>query len=98
MDPGELRGWLATSSGFRAVYRRVREVPALRAVSGGLARVLFPRGKLVTRKIRSGLARGFLLQFDPRYHIDYVTGGREPEFQDLLAAHLKPGDTFVDVG
>ncbi len=47
--------------------------------------------------IRHGLAAG--LRFNPAgAHPGYALGTSEPEIQELLAEHLKPGDTFFDIG
>lgn len=68
------------------LFERLRMTPALRRLQGER----FPR-------IQSGIGTG--LEFDPGpSNGAYATGANEEPMQQALAQHLKPGQTFFDIG
>lgn len=48
--------------------------------------------------VRAGQAAGLSLSIDPRYEVQYAAGLHENRLLECLASHLRPGDTFYDVG
>jgi FkbM family methyltransferase len=57
-----------------------------------------PRDSLAWVQVRGGPAQGLWLHRIPRTGKNYFEGGGEPEVQEALQQHLRPGMTFYDVG
>jgi len=49
-------------------------------------------------QIENGPAAGIWMRLNPRTGLDTLRGGGEPEVQDALRRHLRPGMTFYDLG
>ena len=76
----------------------LRRVPLLgRCVSWAGAR-LVPRDSLAWVQVQRGPAQGLWLHLNPRTGRNYFEGGGEPEVQEALQRHLRPGMIFYDVG
>ena len=93
-----LRAWLSTNQRVRTTYEFTKRLPGAKALLLPIRKWMFPASRKVRARVASGLAESMILQFDPRFHGDYVGGKREPEFQQLMQDSLRRGDTFVDVG
>ena len=76
----------------------LRRVPVLGRCVSWAGEKLVPRDSLTWVQVRSGPAQGFWLNLNPRTGKDYFEGGGEPEVQEVLQKHLRPGMTFYDVG
>lgn len=76
----------------------LRRVPVLGRCVSWAGEKLVPRDSLTWVQVRSGPAQGFWLHLNPRTGKDYFEGGGEPEVQEVLQKHLRPGMTFYDVG
>jgi FkbM family methyltransferase len=61
-------------------------------------RAALPQDTRIGVRMRSGLGKGLALYLDPRFEMDYVGGNYERLIQEALAAYLKPGSVFYDVG
>lgn len=93
------RGWAAslllhTPAGLRSL----RQVPLLGAVIHGISRRLLPANELVWAQVTEGPARGVWLELSPRTGRNYLLGTVEPSAQAAVAARLRPGDVFYDLG
>ena len=76
----------------------LRRVPVLgRCVSWAGAK-LVPRDSLAWVQVQKGPAQGLWLHLNPRTGNTYFEGGGEPEVQEALQQHLRPGMTFYDIG
>jgi len=60
--------------------------------------MLVSRDALAWVQVRSGAAAGVWLRLNPRTGRPYFEGAVEPEVQDALSRHLRPGMTFYDIG
>ncbi len=89
---------LTRSDSVRAMYSSSLRVPGLGPAVRSVVHKLLPRGIKLWIEIPSGLARGLWMRVDPRFEPGYLNGDYEPWLQELLRAHLKPGDCFYDVG
>jgi FkbM family methyltransferase len=95
---GKVLGTLTSSALVRNIYAGCGRVPVLGRLLRGAAEFLFPAKKRVWVRIPSGIGKGLWLNIDPRYEAHFLEGGYESKVQELLAARLKPGDCFFDVG
>jgi FkbM family methyltransferase len=95
---GRISGSLTSSSFVRRAYSACAHIPLLGSLVRGAAGFLFPAEKRVWVRIPSGLAKGLWLSIDPRFDSHLLERVYESKVQQLLAAHLKPGDCFFDVG
>jgi len=76
----------------------LRRVPLLgRCVSWAGAK-LVPRDSLTWVQVQNGPGQGMWLHLNPRTGKSYFEGGGEPEVQEALQQHLRPGMIFYDVG
>jgi len=76
----------------------LRRVPVLgRCVSWAGAK-LVPRDSLAWAQVQDGPAKGLWFHLNPRTGTAYFEGGGEPEVQEALQQHLRPGMTFYDIG
>ncbi len=89
---------LTRSDSVRAMYSSSLRVPGLGPAVRSVVHKLLPRGIKLWIEIPAGLARSLWMRVDPRSEPGYLNGDHEPWLQELLRAHLKPGDCFYDVG
>lgn len=82
----------------RALYGRLRGLPLVGAGLAWLASRLYPRGRKIWVPVQGGLDKGLWMHLDPRYEESYRTGDYESTVQKFLVEHLRPGDTFYEVG
>lgn len=76
----------------------LRRVPVLGRCVSWAGEKLVPRDSLTWVQVQRGPAQGLWLRLNPRTGKDYFVGGGEPEVQEVLQRHLRPGMTFYDVG
>jgi FkbM family methyltransferase len=88
---------LICASAVQSFYARARAIPILGEFLHMFVRRALPIGARVTTRVREGQGSGLLLTLNPRYEAQY-TGYYELALLELLAAHLKKGDVFYDVG
>lgn len=83
---------------YASPLAELRRVPVLgRCVSWAGAK-LVPRDSLAWVQVQKGPAQGLWLHLNPRTGKVYFEGGGEPEVQEALQRHLRPGMTFYDIG
>ncbi|HLW97183.1 MAG TPA: FkbM family methyltransferase [Candidatus Acidoferrales bacterium] len=95
---GRMLGTLSASSFARNLYSGLTHVPLLGTLVHAAAGKVFAGKKRVWARIPHGLGKGLWLKIDPRFEYQMLSGDHEREAQELLAAQLKPGDCFYDVG
>jgi FkbM family methyltransferase len=95
---GKISGALTSSSFVRRAYSACAHIPLLGSLVRGAAGSLLPAEKRVWVRIPGGRAKGLWLNIDPRFDSHFLEKVYESKVQELLAAHLKPGDCFFDVG
>jgi len=83
---------------FASPLAGLRRVPVLGRCIGWAGAKLVPRDSLAWVQVRNGPAEGLWLHLNPRTGQAYFEGGGEPEVQEALRQHLKPGMIFFDVG
>ena len=59
---------------------------------------LVPRDALAWVQVLHGPGQGLWLHLNPRTGRVYFEGGGEPEVQEALQQHVRPGITFYDIG
>jgi FkbM family methyltransferase len=83
---------------YASPLERLRRVPVLgRCVSWAGAK-LVPHDLLTWVQVQNGPAQGLWLHLNPRTGKAYFEGGGEPEVQQALLQHLRPGMIFYDIG
>lgn len=88
----------ASAPRLQALYARIRQVPWLGESCHKLVQLMMPAGTRLPTRVRKGPGAGLRLSLDPRYEAQYAAGFHETALVAWLAAHLKPGDVFYDVG
>jgi FkbM family methyltransferase len=78
--------------------RALRNVPVLGTLIHELSHRMLDTGERIWAQVESGPAAGLWLELNPRTGQAYARGNVEPAVQAALAAHLKPGDVFYDLG
>jgi len=76
----------------------LRQVPVLGRCVSWAGTKLVPRDALAWVQVQKGPAQGLWLHLNPRTGMTYFEGGGEPEVQEVLQEHLRPGMTFYDIG
>lgn len=76
----------------------LRRVPLLGDFLSWTSRKLVPRDSLVWIQIRQGPCEGLWIRLNPRTGQNVQKGIGEPEVQQALLDHLRPGMTFYDLG
>jgi FkbM family methyltransferase len=76
----------------------MRRVPVLGRCISWAGGKLVPRDSLAWVQVQKGPAQGLWLHLNPRTGKAYFEGGGEPEVQEALREHLRPGMTFYDIG
>lgn len=93
------RGWAASLLLHTpASLRSLRRLPVLGAMIHRVSRRILPADELVWAQVREGPARGAWLELSPRTGRNYLLGSVEPSIQAVLAARLRTGDVFYDLG
>lgn len=78
--------------------RALRNVPVVGKLIHRLShRILDPHERVWSR-VDSGPAEGLWLELNPRTGQAYARGDAEPAVQHALAAHLRAGEVFYDIG
>jgi FkbM family methyltransferase len=94
-------GILAGFSRF-AIVRRSYEVLSKAPILGRplkrFVRNVVPPGTRVWVSIASGLGKGFAVNLDTRFEMNYATGDYEPLIERALSTYLQHGSIFYDVG
>ena len=76
----------------------LRRVPLLGKCVSWAGTKLVPRDSRVWIQVQRGPAQGLWLHLSPRTGAGYFRGEGEPEVQEALQQHLRPGMTFYDIG
>jgi FkbM family methyltransferase len=76
----------------------LRRVPVLGPCVSWVGGKLVPRDSLAWVQVQRGPGQGLWLHLNPRTGATYFEGGGEPEVQEALQRHLRPGMTFYDIG
>ena len=76
----------------------LRRLPVVGSCVSWASRKLVPRDSLAWVQVQRGPAQGLWLRLNPRTGRNYFEGGAEPEVQEALQQHLRPGMTFYDIG
>ena len=76
----------------------LRRVPVLGDFLSWTSRKLVPRDTLVWVQIQQGPSEGLWIRVNPRTGQNVQKGIGEPEVQQALVDHLRPGMTFYDLG
>jgi FkbM family methyltransferase len=76
----------------------LRRVPLLGDFLSWTGRKLVPRDSLVWIQIQQGTCEGLWIRLNPRTGQNIQKGIGEPEVQQALLDHLRPGMTFYDLG
>lgn len=76
----------------------LRKVPVLGPWASWVGTKLVPRDALTWAQVQAGPAQGIWLHLNPRTGTTYFEGHGEPEVQEALQRHLRPGMTVYDVG
>lgn len=96
---GRLRQWTG-----RLVLRlstplqRLRVVPVLGHALHFFSHHIISANQKVWMQVEAGPARGLWLELSPRTGRNYLRGEAEPAVQEVLAARLRPGMVFYDLG
>lgn len=83
---------------FAAPFAGLRRLPLLGPCLRWASALFVPRDSLTWVQVRSGAAAGLWLHLNPRTGHSYWEGAVEPEVQEAIVRHLRPGMTFYDIG
>jgi len=83
---------------YAAPLSGLRRVPVLGDLLSWTSRKLVPRESLVWVQIQVGPSKGLWMRLNPRTGQNVQKGIGEPEVQQALVDHLRPGMTFYDLG
>ena len=81
-----------------ASLRSLRDMPILGYLIHRLSHWVLPINETVWASIEAGPAAGLRLELNPRTGQCYVRGEAEAQIQKVLAARLRPGMVFYDLG
>ena len=76
----------------------LRAAPVLGHTIHFLSHHLIPANQRVWMQIEAGPAMGLWFELNPRVGRSYLRGEAEPAVQEVLAARLRPGMVFYDLG
>ena len=76
----------------------LRRVPVLGKCVSWAGERLVPRDALAWVQVLHGPGQGLWLHLNPRTGKVYFQGGGEPEVQEALQQHVRPGMAFYDIG
>jgi len=94
-SPSRLANFFLRHSSVRA---RLRRLPVLGALFAWIANKILPRGTLVWAQIQNGPGQGLWMRLNPRTAEAVQQSTGEPQMQQALVEHLRPGMTFYDLG
>ncbi len=83
---------------YAAPLSGLRRIPLLGDLLSWTSRKFVPSESLIWVQIQSGPAQGLWMRVNPRTGQNVQKGIGEPEVQQALAEHLRPGMTFYDLG
>jgi FkbM family methyltransferase len=78
--------------------RSLRQLPVLGSWLSRIGERIVPRDTRTWMRIERGPAAGIWMRLNPRTGLDTLRGAGEPEVQDAMRRHLRPGMTFYDLG
>lgn len=81
-----------------APLRSLRNVPVLGQIFHAFSHTFVKADDKIWVRVQSGPAKGLQLELNPRTGQSYAKGDTELVVQEFLAAHLKAGDVFYDLG
>ena len=81
-----------------ASLRYLSDVPILGYLIHRISHRILPINETVWASIKAGPAAGLCLELNPRTGQSYVRGEAEAQIQKVLAARLRPGMVFYDLG
>jgi FkbM family methyltransferase len=81
-----------------APLRSFRNAPVIGNWIHRVSHSLLPSDEKVWVQVKAGPAKGIWLRLNPRTGQDYLYGRGEAASQEILAARLRPGDVFYDLG
>ena len=90
-----LANWLLR---FAPSLGGLRRVPVLGNFLSWASRKLVPRDSLIWVQIQHGPSESLWIRLNPRSGQNVQQGIGEPQVQNALAEHLRPGMTFYDLG
>lgn len=79
-------------------FYRLRRVPVVGSILSWTSRKLVPSESLIWIQVQGGSAKGLWIRVNPRTGQNVQRGIGEPEVQQALVDHLRPGMTFYDLG
>jgi FkbM family methyltransferase len=83
---------------YASPFAELRRVPIIGDFLSWTSRKLLPRDTLVWIQIQHGPARSLWIRVNPRTGQNVQRGIGEPQVQQALVDHLRPGMTFYDLG
>ena len=83
---------------YASPFAELRRVPILGDFLSWTGRKLLPRDTLVWIQIQHGPAESLWIRVNPRTGQNVQQGIGEPQVQQALVKHLRPGMTFYDLG
>jgi FkbM family methyltransferase len=83
---------------YASPLKSLRRLPVVGTCLSWLGEQIVPRDTRTWAQVESGPAAGIWLRLNPRTGLDTLRGAGEPEVQDALRRHLRPGMRFYDLG
>ena len=83
---------------YTSPFAELRRLPLIGDFLSWASRTLLPRDTLVWIQIKRGPAEGLWIRVNPRTGRNVQHGIGEPQVQQALVDHLRPGMTFFDLG
>ncbi len=83
---------------YASPFAGLRRIPIIGDFLSWAGRKLLPRDTLVWIQIQHGPAEGLWIRVNPRTGQNVQRGIGEPQVQQALVDHLRPGMTFYDLG
>ncbi len=83
---------------YGSPFAELRRIPIIGDFLSWTSRKLLPRDTLVWIQIQRGPAAGLWIRVNPRTGQNVQQGIGEPQVQQALVDHLRPGMTFYDLG
>lgn len=83
---------------FPNLLRFIRNLPIVGEIAHRVSHRLLPGRENVWARVEDGTAEGLWFELNPRTGEHYRNGTVEPAIQEILAAYLRPGMVFYDLG
>jgi FkbM family methyltransferase len=83
---------------FLTPLAQVRHLPLVGPLTRRVSSLILPHDSRVWIQVAGGAAKDLWLRVNPRTGNDNYMGTIEPEVQEALLDHLRPGDVFYDIG